>query len=867
MNKVKSIAIPIVLAGTVIGGAGQVVADVPITRQSHDFLKINDNQGVIQSTLSRMTSVNVGIESVAEKPVPPQLYRGGSPVSRPNCGMVPDKNWPNVGLAKRAIIDCFDGSTYSAIQNDLAHLIQQTSARSGYYSYTEPVTINSEDRYFQVGVFLRANQSPAEAKRIGINISPSDSAKNIYAIYEQPESLVPIGEEMLMPGAGKLKIYTMDGVNPDSGLKPVHTEVTDEFAVVKRTASDYAANVEQTFYDRTGALKAIHFLAQYMDEYSSELAILDYGNPISPLLVEEDPDPDSEVEDLDPDSDDMVPDIKIETPERWYSRNECTMDNATYGQRNLTELGTTYKRDRYIIDGDAELARNATLGTSAGSYEGEEYTRYVVNPESRINTIEDIFDFESFRGEDPVMLTTEHLNAYNYDYNKPISDFTTHITDPYNEYSQAPNNLFRIDADDPFNNIPAADYQPPADVIDDSIVKVEYDVYNMVEEGYYSTRSRTETQTYTEEEEQCEIEEQCEMVTVTKTRNVTITENGKYETTTAPWTYTNWVPPVYEKDTNTACIHNTQEQNFCDTYNCGQTYPEKDNQGYITDENLAENQVESFYWTTGNWSGCDGACGIGTETRTVTCVSTFGGSVDSANCTEPKPDSERPCKGSGANCSFEWKTSNWSKCSEVCDGGFKIRDVYCQAPSGERVPENRCDAGDKPNAQTVCNDEKACSYDWNIDIEDYEPEWSSCVSNSSCQQTQFRTICYGGWGKNREPRCYSYKPDTPTAKSTGWLGNKTTTLTGTRSDGFNGSHFVCTTSYKSNCTVTEGYGKNEIRRSGTRTSTTRHGQQSRTVRCIRNNDGASVHMGYCGTDQPKTHKICTLSSNSGSCLT
>ena len=88
MNKVKKLAIPILLAGTAIGGGSQAVADVPITRQSHDFLKIVDNQGVIQPSLSRMTSVNVGVESVAEKPVPPELYRGGTPVSRPNCGII-----------------------------------------------------------------------------------------------------------------------------------------------------------------------------------------------------------------------------------------------------------------------------------------------------------------------------------------------------------------------------------------------------------------------------------------------------------------------------------------------------------------------------------------------------------------------------------------------------------------------------------------------------------------------------------------------------------------------------------------------------------------------------------------------------------
>ena len=100
MNKVKKMAVPILLAGTAMGAGSQAMADVPITRQSHDFLKIVDNQGVVQPTLSRMSSVNIGVQSIAKKPVPPSLYRGGSPVSRPDCGIDPDRNWPNEGYTK-----------------------------------------------------------------------------------------------------------------------------------------------------------------------------------------------------------------------------------------------------------------------------------------------------------------------------------------------------------------------------------------------------------------------------------------------------------------------------------------------------------------------------------------------------------------------------------------------------------------------------------------------------------------------------------------------------------------------------------------------------------------------------------------------
>lgn len=831
---------------TTMLGSTQINADVPITKQSYDFLKIEDNQGVVTPTLSRMASVNAGVKSISSDRVPPDLYRGGTPVSRPNCGLDNSRDWGSISLARNAIEDCFSNSTYNQVQQDLAYLIEQTGARSGHYNYTEPVTINGEDRYFQVGVFLRANQSASQAKRVGISISPSESARNIYAIYENPKGMEPIGEEMLMQGAGSLKIYTMEGLDPDEGIELIHTENSDDFAVSDRSADDYVTEGEQTFYDKSGAVEAINFIADYMDEYSSNLAILDYGNPISPRLDYDPEDPRTGGEATMP----LVPSMEIETPERWYSRNECTMDNVTYGQRNTTELEVVYQRDRYVVNGDAGLAREARLET----LQGRNIT--AVGPQAQINTIEDIFDFEAFRGEDPVTLSTEHLNAYTYDYNKPISDFENNMTDPYNEYSSAPNNLFQIGQDDPFNNIPASVFQTPTNVIDDSIVKVEYDVYDLVEDGYYSERSKPGTEEY----ESCkdvpildsdgndtgETKEECE----TKTRNITITETGKFDTTPSPWSYTNWVPPVYEKNVNTACIHNTQEENFCDTYNCEQTEPERDDKEYITDESVSQYQEESFYWTTDDWSGCDTNCGLGKETRSVSCVSTLGGSADSSNCTEPKPDSERPCQGSVENCSFEWKTTEWSKCSEVCDGGIRTREAFCQAPSGEKVPDNRCDLGQKPSEQGTCNTE-ACVYEYKVS------NWSSCVSNASCMETGTRRVCTD-WGGKGGPRCRTVERNNEeNGRSRGWLNNQMTTLTGQRDDGFNGSHFQCSTSSTRQCPY--GY-------SGSRTTTTIYGQKSRSVQCERTNDGGIVHIGYCGDNQPKTHKECVKSSSSsGSC--
>lgn len=433
------------------------------------------------------------------------------------------------------------------------------------------------------------------------------------------------------------------------------------------------------------------------------------------------------------------------------------------------------------------------------------------------------------------MLATEHLNAYNYDYNKPISDFQNHITDPYNEYSTPPNNLFRIGERDPFNNIQAEVYKTPVNVVDDSIIKVDYDMRKLVKDGYFTVKKRqAERQVEVCETVQEDVYNDDGEVIDTKpvkechneTKSYTKKETGEFSGDDSSWNYSNWVKPVYEKVTKHQCIHNTQEENFCETYNCDQTYPEKDDDGYIVDENLPENQNSSFYWDVGDWSGCDGQCGVGTETRSVTCVSTLGGS--SSQCTEPKPISERPCQGADANCSFEWKTSDWSNCSEVCDGGFKTRDVYCKAPSGNTVSNKRCDPQNKPNGQTICNT-GTCGYSFE------KTEWSSCISNARCQPPERTEVCYQIRGKTGAvigKECYPVVNNPSTARSTGWLNNQTTTLEGYRDTGFNGSHFSCGFSNTSKCWKRHP-GKSGERVEGRRTSSVTYGQERRSVKCIR----------------------------------
>lgn len=839
MKVFKNIIIPSFLASTAFISSN-VNAEVPFTRQSYDFLKLNDVHGDVSATVSRMAGTDAGVKAISNEAVSPSDFRGGSPVSRPDCALPNNQDWSSVSLARRAMVECFEKKdVYTNIEKDLKHLIDITGSRSGYYTYNEPVKIQGDNRFFQVGVFLRANQNHDEARRVGITISPPASVKNIYAIYEQPVSAEPIGTEMLMPGAGQLKIYTMEGRVPEAGIDLVDTIKNDDFAAKTRSASSYNEN-NITLFDKSGALKAIRYLSERMDEYASEVVVFDYGNPISPILDTDPNDPMEVVDGKEVPTMPLVPKITITTPERIYQKNNCVdPSTVSYAQRNETKTAVFYQRDRYVMTGNTESLRQASLhnkspfiraadtSASISATESVPIANAVSGNSSKDFNNDGYIDFFEYNNVDKnatneedrfVWVSSEHANIHDYPDDFTVSNFENSISDPYGTYSNSPENLFPIGQNDPYNNISWSGYSEPVDVVDDSLENVTYVESTMVEDGYYSTRCRTEkvgeSCTDTFDEDGNKTGENCSPI------KKTVCYPGKYDRNAGgAWSYSGWVEPVYEEHQRTACVHNTQVDTFCQTYNCPKSSPAKDSLGYINDYNVEQYQEEEFYWDTGSWSGCDNNCGVGDETRSVICKSSKTGSqVSSANCSEPKPEESRPCTGDVSKCTFSWQTTNWSECSEPCDGGFKTRDVYCQAPDGSKVGASRCDAEAKPSERERCNSD-TCVYEYKTS------NWTSCVSNSQCASS---------------------------GASRGWIGNQFSTLTGKHPEGFNGSNFICRTTSRSSCSGNK---------TGSITTTIIYGQQSRSVQCERTNDGKIVHIGNCGINQPKTHQQCVRSKS------
>ena len=110
-------------------------------------------------------------------------------------------------------------------------------------------------------------------------------------------------------------------------------------------------------------------------------------------------------------------------------------------------------------------------------------------------------------------------------------------------------------------------------------------------------------------------------------------------------------------------------------------------------------------------SSCSQPCGGGTQTTTFTdgCGATW---TDTAACNTQACDA------------YNWNTSQYGNCSEVCNGGIQFRDVWCERFSdGARVADNFCQDDLKPAGSAQCNtmtcyrDYKVCSWIPDIPVE------------------------------------------------------------------------------------------------------------------------------------------------------
>ncbi|MFZ5439745.1 MAG: thrombospondin type-1 domain-containing protein [Myxococcota bacterium] len=123
-------------------------------------------------------------------------------------------------------------------------------------------------------------------------------------------------------------------------------------------------------------------------------------------------------------------------------------------------------------------------------------------------------------------------------------------------------------------------------------------------------------------------------------------------------------------------------------------------------------------WSTSAWSACSATCGGGTQTRTVLCLSTSGGTLPDSSCPAPKPATMQTCN-TQACPTYTWQTSAWSACSMTCGGGTMTRTLSCVDATGQVVSSTLC-TGTPPATTQTCNTQACPTYTWQTSA------WSAC---------------------------------------------------------------------------------------------------------------------------------------------
>ncbi|XP_076658795.1 ADAMTS-like no long nerve cord isoform X2 [Halictus rubicundus] len=120
-------------------------------------------------------------------------------------------------------------------------------------------------------------------------------------------------------------------------------------------------------------------------------------------------------------------------------------------------------------------------------------------------------------------------------------------------------------------------------------------------------------------------------------------------------------------------------------------------------------------WNLSEFSPCMSPCGLGIQTRDVTCIhevtrGSTGKTVPVPNkmCPQPPPADRQYCNV--WDCPVKWSVGKWGKCSKTCGGGVMKRKVTCDqimAQGRQQSREDRECTSQKPASERPCNN-RAC---------------------------------------------------------------------------------------------------------------------------------------------------------------
>lgn len=481
------------------------------TSMSNTFVQIIDNKGGVSGNVQATGTNNGKISDLIKNDLPNSAYNDGSPLRRLNCNIDLDKVYNNTSEPIKILAGCINNTVYSRMENDIKYSMNIYGARSGFYSYSRPVKIKNQSssngyevRYLQANILIRANQGGnLEAKRLGVTVTPSKYANNIYITYENSKSVDLVGKATKMSDGGIAKVYLLNGNDPATSERTL-------IETISNMSSSFDANPDENgLYDNSGAKNLLKYASKYMNNYASNLLIVDYGNPIEPKYKEGE-------------GEQGIEGLSISIPDRSYYRNECNGEGVLYNQKATLSFDINRDVDRYMVDNVSNI-ENGVIEDSI----------------TKISGIKDGTDLTSNK------VSNDYSKVYKYNYNSEFSKFSSNLADPIGEKSSAPNNLFNIGSKDNYNDIDWSVYANGgvASLRDDSIIKQIYYVKNVKSEGYYVNRSKTYS-------------------------IVTGYNNGSPVYGTGTTYYVDYVPPVYDYIQKTACIYNTEKNAFCNNNIC-----------------------------------------------------------------------------------------------------------------------------------------------------------------------------------------------------------------------------------------------------------------------------------------------------------